>query len=300
MRAKQAFTGRQGGATVYSRLDLEEEDNGLGASLLTSPGAAGGRAPDPGLGAGAGTGAGAGAGAGAFSSGAGGHVFVGAEDYAGGGHWQGHAGYGGEGEVDVGSMVPTPEEELLQTSQLAKEAAELLWEFLALGTAGVQDADIHAHLSTLLANARVLQAQMRGHISNYQGGNEAGLAMALEASDMLTTCLQEYEGSHGAAPQVRAPPSSGYQAPQPLAEPLPAPAATAAAAAASPFPAVAAPPSFPPVPGPAATVAPPPRADLLGLEGTGLEELVAPSPPPAASGGAVAPAPTLQPGDSLL
>ena len=45
MRAKQAFTGRQGGATVYSRLDLEEEDNGLGASLLTSPGAAGGRAP---------------------------------------------------------------------------------------------------------------------------------------------------------------------------------------------------------------------------------------------------------------
>merc|ERR1719156_219932 len=75
-------------------------------------------------------------------------------------------------------MVPTPEEELLQTSQLAKEAAELLWEFLALGTAEVQDADIHAPLSTLLANARVLQAQMRGHISNYQGGNEAGRAPA--------------------------------------------------------------------------------------------------------------------------
>ena len=56
VRAKQAFTGRQGGATVYSRLDLEEEDNGLGASLLTSPGAAGGRAPDPGVGAGAGAG----------------------------------------------------------------------------------------------------------------------------------------------------------------------------------------------------------------------------------------------------
>jgi len=185
-------------------------------------------------------------------------------------------------------MVPTPEEELLQTSQLAKEAAELLWEFLALGTAEVQDADIHAHLSTLLANARVLQAQMRGHISNYQGGNEAGLATALEASDMLTTCLQEYEGSRGSAPQAPAPPSSGYQAPQPLAEPqpAPAPAPAQAAAAASPFPAVAAPP--------------PPRADLLGLEGTGLEELVAPVPPPAAGGGAAVPAPTLQPGDSLL
>ena len=296
VRAKQAFTGRQGGATVYSRLDLEEEDNGLGASLLTSPGAAGGRAPDPGVGAGAG--------AGTFTSGGGGHVYVGAGDYAGAGHWQGHAGYGGDGggEVDLGSMVPTPEEELLQTSQLAKEAAELLWEFLALGTAEVQDADIHAHLSTLLANARVLQAQMRGHISNYQGGNEAGLATALEASDMLTTCLQEYEGSRGSAPQAPAPPSSGYQAPQPLAEPqpAPAPAAAQAAAAASPFPAVAAPPSFSPAPAPAATAAPPPRADLLGLEGTGLEELVAPVPPPAAGGGAAAPAPTLQPGDSLL
>merc|ERR1719235_2358228 len=164
--------------------------------------------------------------AGTFTSGGGGHVYVGAGDYAGAGHWQGHAGYGGDGggEVDLGSMVPTPEEELLQTSQLAKEAAELLWEFLALGTAEVQDADIHAHLSTLLANARVLQAQMRGHISNYQGGNEAGLATALEASDMLTTCLQEYEGSRGSAPQAPAPPSSDYQAPQLLAEPQPAPA----------------------------------------------------------------------------
>ena len=80
VRAKQAFTGRQGGATVYSRLDLEEEDNGLGASLLTSPGAAGGRAPDPGVGAGAG--------AGTFTSGGGGHVYVGAGDYAGAGHWR--------------------------------------------------------------------------------------------------------------------------------------------------------------------------------------------------------------------
>merc|ERR1719235_2883446 len=239
--------------------------------------------------------------AGTFTSGGGGHVYVGAGDYAGAGHWQGHAGYGGDGggEVDLGSMVPTPEEELLQTSQLAKEAAELLWEFLALGTAEVQDADIHAHLSTLLANARVLQAQMRGHISNYQGGNEAGLATALEASDMLTTCLQEYEGSRGSAPQAPAPPSSDYQAPQFLAEPQPAPA-PAQAAAASPFPAVAAPPSFSPAPAPAAMAAPPPRADLLGLEGTGREELVAPVPPPAAGGGAAVPAPTLQPGDSLL
>lgn len=274
IRAKQAFTGRQGGTTVYSRLELEEED-GLGASLLTSPGGTVGRGPDPG--------ARSGAGAGALSSGGGGHVYVGSGDHAGDGEWQDHAGGGGDrGDVDLRSMVPTPEEELLLTSQLAKEAAELLWEFLALGNPGIHDVDIHAHLSALLDNARVLQAQMRGHIRNYTGGHEAGLAQALEASDMLTTCLQEYEGSQGSAAQ--APPSSGYQAPQPLAEPLPAPAP-----AASPFPVLAVPPP------PAVPSAIPPQTNLLGLE-----ELFAPSPPPAAGGGIAAPTPTLAPGDSLL
>lgn len=284
-RAKQAFTGRQGGATVYSRLDLEEE--ALGESLLTSSGDGGGRAPDPGGRSGTG----------------GGHVYVGAGDYAGGGEWQGHAaghGHGDGGAIDLGSMVPTPEEELLLTSQLAKEAAELLWEFLALGSAEVQEADIDAHLSALLENAKVLQAQMRGHISNYTGGHEAGLAQALEASDMLTTCLQEYESSNSRAGPVQGqtPPSAGYQAPLPLAEPLPAPAMAAAATTASPFSAVAAPPPPAAVPPPPAV----PQANLLGLEGTGLEELVAPVPSPGLGAGAGAPggAPTLSPGDSLL
>ena len=284
-RAKQAFTGRQGGATVYSRLDLEED--ALGDSLLTSSGDGGGRASDPG---------------GRFGTG-GGHVYVGAGDYAGGGEWQGHTAGHGDGEggaIDLGSMVPTPEEELLLTSQLAKEAAELLWEFLALGSAEVRDADIDAHLSALLANARVLQAQMRGHISNYVGGHEAGLAQALEASDMLTTCLQEYESSNSRAEPLerQEPPSAGYQPPPPLAEPLPAPAMVAAATTASPFPSLAAPPP------PAAPSPPPavPQANLLGLEGTGLEELVAPAPSQGPGVGAGAPggAPTLSPGDSLL
>ena len=137
---------------------------------------------------------------------------------------------------------PRQAEDLAELTALAREAAEIMWEFAALGEktpAALEVAD----------KARALRAQLRGLISDFAGeGDETALAAALEAFEMLETTLGEYDGGSAAA------------APAAAAEGTPAAAAAPAAVApaeANPFAASAAPAAAAPRP----TTAPGSRPD---------------------------------------
>ncbi len=68
-----------------------------------------------------------------------------------------------------------------------------------------------------------LQAQLRGLISDYQGGDESVLAQAFEAFDMVSRCLDEMKN-----------PKQPAAAAAPAATPVLAPPPSAAPAAAAP------------------------------------------------------------------
>ncbi|PRW59857.1 hypothetical protein C2E21_1451 [Chlorella sorokiniana] len=136
------------------------------------------------------------------------------------------AAYGAQ-PARTGAGLPAPPsqaDELQELSVLAKDAAEILWEMVAMGEGG-------AAVEDMKSKAGQLQAQLRGLISDYQGGDEAIFAKAFEAFDMLSRCLEE----QNAPQQQELPPAAaavaGTGAPAGLAPP---PAAVAAPVAARP------------------------------------------------------------------
>lgn len=77
---------------------------------------------------------------------------------------------------------PSQTEELQELGILAKDAAEIMWEMVALGEGGQAVEDMRSR-------ALQLQAQLRGMLSDYTEGDEAVLMNGLESFDMLTRCL---------------------------------------------------------------------------------------------------------------
>ena len=82
-----------------------------------------------------------------------------------------------------------------------------------------------AQLEDLAQKAGLLNSQLRGLVRNQLegvgSGSESVLASALEAKDMLDSCLSQYEhpsgggGDHGGAAEAT-PAANANQAPQPL------------------------------------------------------------------------------------
>lgn len=139
----------------------------------------------------------------------------------------------GAGGINPGSTagglvgeIPSQEELMVQTTHLAREAAELLWETIAF-QAGCDEKDpqMVAQLEDLAQKAGLLNSQLRGLVRNQLegvgSGSESVLASALEAKDMLDSCLSQYEhpsgggGDHGGAAEAT-PAANANQAPQHL------------------------------------------------------------------------------------
>ncbi|PSC69596.1 programmed cell death 6 interacting [Micractinium conductrix] len=129
---------------------------------------------------------------------------------------------GGGVERPPAAPLPSQAEELQELAVLARDAAEILWEMVAMGEGGGAVADMKG-------KAEQLQAQLRGLIGDYQGGDEALFARAFESFDMLSRCLEEQN-----AP-AQPPPAASAAPPSALAPPP--------GAAAAPPPAVAQPPA---------------------------------------------------------
>lgn len=126
--------------------------------------------------------------------------------------------------------VPSDAETMVQTTMLAREAAELLWETIAFqsGSEGKDD-QMAAQTRDLVEKANLLSCQLRGLVRDLlqTGGGgtaeqETMLASALEAKDMLDSCLNEVQGTsadvaasaEGApAPQQGAPQVQEQQSP---------------------------------------------------------------------------------------
>lgn len=88
----------------------------------------------------------------------------------------------GERVSTGGLTLPSQAEEMQEISFLARDASEILWEMVAMGEKGAGVAD-------MTTRAEQLQAQLRGLINDYSGGDEKLLAGALEAYDMLQRSL---------------------------------------------------------------------------------------------------------------
>lgn len=99
--------------------------------------------------------------------------------------------------------------QLRETALLAKEAAAILWEMIALGETGAARDD-------MVSQAKQLQAELRGAISDAPEVEESAMTDALESFDMLARCLSEL----GLGPPVE-------EAPAPAAAPVAAPVAAA-------------------------------------------------------------------------
>lgn len=82
------------------------------------------------------------------------------------------------------AMVPSQEEELQEISVLSKDAAEILWEMVALGENGTD-------LDDMKSRAEQLRAQLRGLLNDYSGGNEQLMCGALDAFDSLNAALED-------------------------------------------------------------------------------------------------------------
>ncbi|KAL4429621.1 hypothetical protein ABPG77_008670 [Micractinium sp. CCAP 211/92] len=104
--------------------------------------------------------------------------------------------------------LPSQADELQELSILARDAAEILWEMVAMGEGG-------AAVEDMKSKGRQLQAQLRGAISDFQGGDEALFARAFEAFDMLSRCLDEQDApaAAAAAPPAAAAPAATLAAP---------------------------------------------------------------------------------------
>ena len=106
-----------------------------------------------------------------------------------------------------------------------------MWEFAALGERTPAAAEV-------ADKARALRAQLRGLISDFAGGDEAALAAALEAFEMLETTVGEYDGGSSSAAGTETPAAAAAAAPA-AAEANPFAPAAAAPADAAPRPTTA-------------------------------------------------------------
>lgn len=106
-----------------------------------------------------------------------------------------------------GSSVPKPAQELMEHTHLAKEAASILWEMVALGEEGPA-------LDEMVSRAETLQCQLRGLIGDVADVDELTMAEAFQAFDMLSRCLSERsDGSATTAVASAEPAASGAAAP---------------------------------------------------------------------------------------
>ncbi len=108
--------------------------------------------------------------------------------------------------------------QLRETALLAKEAAAILWEMIALGETGTAKDD-------MVSQAKQLQAELRGAISDAPEVDESAMTDALESFDMLAQCLSEL----GLGPPVDDTPAAAAET---TTSPVVAPPPSAAAAAA--------------------------------------------------------------------
>lgn len=155
--------------------------------------------------------------------------------------------------------MPTQAEEIQEVSVLAKDASEILWEMVAMGESGPA-------MEEMRSRAELLQAQLRGLINDYTGGDEALYASAFESFDMLTRCLDDQSKNAAAGGGVVAnkPPSQlvGVATDDGnTTSTAPAPAATTTTTTH----AVTAPPP-PPVAAATATAPAPAQADLISFD----------------------------------
>lgn len=110
------------------------------------------------------------------------------------------------------AAVPSQAEEMRELAVLSRDAAEILWEMAAMGEGG-------AAVEDMRGKAQQLQAQLRGIISDYTGGDEALFAEAFEAFDMLSRCLEEQSNPAAAAAPAAAVPADVAAAPAGVALP---------------------------------------------------------------------------------
>jgi len=148
----------------------------------------------------------------------------------------------------AGVHIPSQAEMMMEVTYLAKEAAELLWETVAMQAGDPSPSpEMTVTTADLADKAQMLNSQLRGLIRNDEGKSEVLLAEALEANDMLDSCLSEYnagksggangtqaEASAGASNPAATPQTAGYEAPliqlDDDMDALPPPAASASAA----------------------------------------------------------------------
>lgn len=86
----------------------------------------------------------------------------------------------------ITAILPSQADELQEISVLSKDAAEIMWEMVALGEGG-------AAMVEMKQRAQQLQAQLRGLINDYSGGDETLLAGAFQSFDMLSSCLDDQQ-----------------------------------------------------------------------------------------------------------
>jgi hypothetical protein len=106
--------------------------------------------------------------------------------------------------------IPSEAEMMVQTTSLAKEAAELLWETIAFQSGCAEsekDPQMVEQMADLADKATSLTSQLRGLIRNHLSGasegiSESMLADALEVKDMLDACLGEYKETQQQPQQV--------------------------------------------------------------------------------------------------
>lgn len=80
--------------------------------------------------------------------------------------------------------LPSQTDEIQEISVLSKDAAEILWEMVAMGETGES-------VLEMKSTAEMLQAQLRGLINDYAGGDEKLYAGAFEAFEMISRCLDD-------------------------------------------------------------------------------------------------------------
>lgn len=113
------------------------------------------------------------------------------------------------------SHVPSQYEELGELTVLSKDAAEILWEMVVMGTQG-------SDVQEMRGRAEQLRSQLRGMLNDYDGGDEALMCNALEAFDSLNAALegdvQQAEANVMPEAQPDAPPEAAEaDAPPPVA-----------------------------------------------------------------------------------
>lgn len=137
------------------------------------------------------------------------------------------AAIGGLAGTTAQIVLPSQAEEMQEISALAKDASEILWEMVVMGETGEDMLEIRGR-------AEMLQAQLRGLINDYAGGDEKLLAGAFEAFEMLSRCLEDQKAPAPTEIVPAEPAAPESVAPAPRAAPIVAPPPVATAPAAAP------------------------------------------------------------------